>query len=357
MKIQEWFEEYKVKRANWLYDHMWAKKGSDYVISFILCTISAVIFAFGFSCFMDLGSFASSQAVVNSGINAQKIVGGGVSGIGQVIVLFIEVIYEAIHGFGTSAGFINESLAYSILYFVLNVPICILGWIGIGKRFTIFTLINIAETSLLLHLMTCDKIPAMGDIAIFVGENGGLLSRALIGGVCTGLSAAICFKIDASTGGIDVIAYYIALKKRTLVGKYSFILNGVTLVFFTILSISKDKAFAEHFAGAFYSGLYLLISKLVVDTINIRNKKVKLEIVSSRPNLGEFLIESVPHGATMQIGTGVYTGKERYIFSMVVSSYELAHLLKLLKKEDSSAFVSIIPLSNVSGRFYTKPIR
>lgn len=360
MKLKERFEEYQVKRTNWLYDHMWVKKGSDYALSFLLCTVSAFIFAFGFSCFMDLGSFASSSGM--AGLNSQKIVGGGVSGIGQVVVIFIEVIYEAIHGLGSSKGLIPESLVYSILYFVINVPICILGWIGIGKRFTIFTLINIAETSLLLHLMTCETIPVMGEIAIFVAKNGGLLSRALIGGVCTGLSAAICFKIDASTGGIDVIAYYIALKKKTLVGKYSFILNGVTLVFFTVLSITKegwgvDASVASHLAGAFYSGLYLLISKLVVDSINIRNKKVKLDIVSSRKDLGEFLVESVPHGATMQTGIGVYTGQERYIFSMVVSSYELAHILKLLKKEDASAFVSIIPLSNVSGRFYTKPIR
>ncbi len=360
MNIKRRFEEYKEKRTNWLYDHMWAKRGIDIFVSLVLCTLSALIFAFGFNCFMDLGSFGSTNST--DALNFQKIASGGMSGVSQVVVSFCEVIYEAIHGKGTSASVFPESLLYSILYFALNAPMCLLAWFGIGKRFTIFTLINVVETSLFIKLLSIEDIAVMQEIAKFITQNGGLLSRALVGGVCTGLSCAICFKIDASTGGIDIISYYIALKKKTLVGKYSFILNSITIVSFTLLAITKEgwnepSFVASYVGGALYSVLYVLISKIIIDSINIRNKKVKVEIVSSRRDLGEFLIESLPHGATMVVGEGVYTGKERYIFTMVVSSYELSQLMKLIKKEDDSAFVQVVPLSAVSGRFYTKPIR
>lgn len=362
MNIKKAIAEYKEKRTNWLYDHMWVKRGLENSLAFLLCTISAIIFAFGFNCCMDLGSFASMAKELEPNLNFQKIVSGGVSGISQVIVLSIEVIYEAINGVGSSKGVLPESLLYSVLYFVINIPVLILAWVGIGKRFTIFTLINVLETSLFMKLLNCENLEVMQQIALFIAKNGGILSRALLGGVCTGLSCAIAFKIDASTGGVDIIAYYIALKKKTLVGKYNFIMNSVTLVCFTLLIITKEgwtdpAVVASHIGGAFYSVMYILISKILIDTINVRNKKMKVEIVTGRKDLGEFLIESVPHGATMVVGTGVYTGKERYIFTMVVSSYELSHLMKLIKKEDSTAFVQVIPLNSVSGRFYTKPIR
>ncbi len=362
MNIKGIFAEYKEKRTNWLYDHMWIKRGLENLFAFLLCTLSALIFAFGFNCCMDLGSFASKALEIEPDLNFQKIASGGVSGISQVVVLFLEVIYEAVNGTGSSKGVFPESLLYSILYFAINVPVLILAWIGIGKRFTVFTLINVLETSLFMKLINCENLGFMQEIAIFIAENGGILSRAILGGVCTGLSCAIAFKIDASTGGIDIIAYYIALKKKTLVGKYSFIMNTITLICFTLLIITKEgwgnpDVVASHVGGAFYSVMYVLISKIIIDTINVRNKKMKVEIVTNRKDLGEFLIESVPHGATMVVGTGVYTGKERYIFTMVVSSYELSHLMKLIKKEDTAAFVQVIPLNSVSGRFYTKPVR
>jgi len=353
MGIKDRYKAKKEKFDRWLLDHYGLKVALEYAISFLLCTLSALIFAVGFDCFMDPGVVPLGEGSES----LQSIVAGGVSGISQTLVMFFEVIYEAINGKGSSDGLFSESLAYSILYFVINIPVICLAWFGIGKRFTFFTLVNIVETSLFMQLFNVESLPVVGEVAAFVTENGGLLSRGLLGGVCTGLSAAIAFKIDASTGGVDVIAYYIALKKKALVGKYSVILNGVTLVCFTLLSIAKDSEIAPHLGGAFYSCIYLFMTKIVVDSINVRNKKMRVEIISSRKDLGEFLVETVPHGATMTEGTGVYTGQERYVFTMVVSSYELTTLLDAIKKEDESAFVSVVPLTTLSGRFYTKPVR
>ena len=56
-------------------------------------------------------------------------------------------------------------------------------------------------------------------------------------------------------------------------------------------------------------------------------------------------------------GEGVYSGKERYIFTMVVSSYELKNVIHFIKKKDPMSFVEVTPLSQVYGRFYTKPVK
>lgn len=349
------FEEIKTREKNWMLDHPVTKASLGYLWTFIISTVSALCFAFGFNAFMDLGQNANVAG------SAAKLVAGGVSGVSQVLTLILELM-----GWHD----IDEHLAYSIMYFILNVPLIILAWVGIGKRFTIFTLINVIEVSVFIKILTVANIPPLGEVATFVNVNGGLLARALFAGVCTGLSSALAFKVDISAGGIDILAYYIALKKNTLVGKYSVMLNSVTVVLFAVLSAAYggpknspvitgwDATYsADCFSRIFYSALYMLVGMIVVDTINVRNKKMKVEVVSNNPDLGNLLIAVMPHGATMVTGKGVYTGKERYIFTMVCSSYELNDLIKLIRKEDPSSFVQVVQLSQVYGRFFMKPVK
>lgn len=350
------FDELKEKEKNWMFDHPVARGIADYGWTFIVCTLSALCFAFGFNAFMDLGTQIHDAS--GNPIEFVKLVAGGVSGVSQVITIFFEICgWKST----TDGGTLDEHLAYSIMYFVINIPLFLLAFFKIGKRFGIFTFINVVEVSLFMKVLTIDNVAWLQFMAKFVSDNGGLLARALFAGVMTGLSSALAFKVDISAGGIDIIAYYIALKKNVLVGKYSVLLNSATVVFFALLTSWKSgwdpTLSAEAFGRVFYSGLYMLVCMFVVDTINVRNKKVKVEVVTSTKELGELLIATLPHGATMVTGIGVYTGKERYIFTMVVSSSEVSSLIKVVRKEDPAAFVQVIDLAQVYGRFFVKPVK
>ena len=251
---------------------------------------------------------------------------------------------------------------FSVLYFVINIPVIILSFFGIGKRYTLLTLINVLETSIFTELLNPEKIEVIYQIGQYVSAHGGLLARVIFGGATTGLSTAIAFKGDLSTGGIDVIAYWIALKKRTAVGKYSVIMNGITLTLFTIFSCALDgwgntAIVGEHFARAVFSVVYLFVTALVVDRIHTRNKKVKVQIVTNEEELGQVIISHLPHAATMIKGKGVYSNADRYIFDIVISSYELNSAIKLIKQEDPNAFIEVLPLEQVEGRFYMRPIK
>lgn len=343
------FQDIKENINNWLYDHNGVKIFFDYFLAILLSTVSAFLFAASFNAFMDLG-----QLALGGGSAFQKILSGGISGLTQIIVLICELLgWESI----------DEATAYAILYFALNVPLIILAWFGIGKRFTILTLVNVVETSIFIRVFTAGNIELLAKIAIFCSENGGMLARAIFGGVCTGLSSALAYKGDFSAGGIDVVAYYIALRKRTMVGKYSALMNAVTLTIFVILSITRFNGWtdssiaASYVAGAFYTAIYLFVTKLVIDAINVRNKKLKVEVVTDNKDLGSLLIKAIPHAATMVNAKGVYSGKDKYVFTMVVSSYELPNLMKVIKREDPNGFAQVIPLNQVTGRFFMKPIK
>lgn len=347
MNKESRYDIFKEKVNAWFYDHLLFKNILEDAWIFIVCTISAAFFGFGFNAFMDIAD--------------SKLVAGGLSGLSQNFTLFFEIC-----GWRN----IDEKLAESFLYFLFNVPLIILAWFRIGKKFTVFTLINVVEVSLFIWLMDPSKIAFIKSMADFVSttanDTGGLLARALFAGICTGLSSALAFKVDISAGGIDIIAYYIALKKNTQVGKYSMILNTITVILFAILTSWKayidepSTALGESaiaLAKIFYSVLYVFVCTAVIDAINVRNKKLKIEVVTSRKDLADVLISTIPHGATILQGTGVYTGEPRYVIEMVVSSFEVNQVVKIVKKEDPSAFVEVTPLSLVAGRFHMRPVK
>lgn len=342
--MKDWIRESK----EYIRTHKKASLVVSNLIIFFVSTLSALIFAFGFNTFMA------------PGLNVDSIASGGMSGVSQVITSICRL-----------CGWrdIDANAAHAILYFLLNVPLMLLAFFGIGKRFAIYTLINVVETSIFMRFITPTYIPLIAEIAEAMANNGGFLSRALFGGVCTGLSSALCFKVEVSTGGIDIIAYYISLKKRTNVGKYSALCNALSVTLFTLFSMldiliygnpnaaqTFDEAIASPFVRCLFSILYLFASAFVVDSINVRNRKIRIEAITSLRSLGSELVKNNHHGVTVIEAQGAYTGQVRYIVTMVVSAYEEKSTIRAIKAIDEHAFIQTETLNQVYGRFYMKPV-
>ncbi len=332
---------------DFMYDHLVLKYGVEYGFSILVVLLSAFLFALGFKCFL------APAAPVVDGVAPLKLVSGGVSGISQTIILLVNLI---------SGGALESDqaydLTYAILYFGLNVPLFILAWRGIGKRFAVLTFINVITVSLFTNFMNFPGFNNFVDsIAVFVSEHSGMLGRALFAGVCTGVSSALAYKVDASAGGIDVIAYYIGLKKSTLVGKYSVFLNAGILVVFALLNTFYTHDLGSSWGGALFTAAYLIVCMILVDLINLRNKKVQLEVVTEEEGLSDVLIANIPHGATLSKGKGAFSAHEKILITMVISSYEVKKTVGIIRKADPKAFIKVIELKQVFGNFYLNPIK
>lgn len=344
------------KINDFLYDHSRLKSTVSWAYALFICTVSALIFTIGYKFFLVPRDIIST---VEEGAPVLRLVSGGASGLSQTIIVALELLPDSFADLVVK----NEDLIYSILYFLVNVPIIILAWVGVGKRFTIITLVNIVEISLFTNLLSIEwlEVNVIEPIAHYVEINGGLLARAIFAGVCTGLSSALTFKVDASSGGIDVVAYYIALKKSTLVGKYSAYINAGILIVYSILAAINigwaDESAFDVVASALYSIVYLIVSMCVIDMINLRNKKMKVEVVTDNPGLVQVLMANIPHGATVIHGEGAFSGRQKTIIEMVISSYELSRTVKVIRETDPNTFVEVTELKQVYGHFYIKPIK
>lgn len=326
------------KRYNSLvYSHLWLKYILEYGFATIVTAISSAIFAFGVNVFL--------KPTVNE---AAEMVSGGSSGLSQVICKLLEICNVNIFNFPISI--------YSILFVLINTPLIIFSFRKIGKRFSIFTMMNVGLVFVFTNLLTGDFFDS---IAEFVINSGGMVARCLFAGVCTGISSAIAYKIDSSAGGFDIISYYVSEKKSTTVGKYSLIINiAIILLFaaFTLIGGGKEVA-GESIGGIFFSSLYLLTCMLVIDTINVRNKKTKIEIVTTNEKLPQLIIANVPHGATVSKAKGAYSGKERIVVTIVVATNEAKRVVNVVKKLDPESFIEVTTLQQVYGNFHLKHVK
>ena len=327
----------KERINSFTYKHIWFRYLFEYGFSAFASAISALIFAFGVVVFLEPGPL---------GADISPMVSGGSSGAAQVIKLLIFSL--------TKLDPKNERIVLSSLYLLINIPLIILAFKGVGKRFAIFTLMNVGCVFLFTNLLNFEFLK---NIALYVGTNAGMLARALFAGMCTGLSSAMAYRIDASAGGFDIVSFYISAKKSTLAGKYGVMINGAIVASFAIVSGITQKNYATAIGGALFSFVYLITVMLVIDLINIRNKKAQIQISTTNKDLPQLLMANIPHGATVVNAKGGFTNNDSFLIYMVVSTTEIKRSVDVIKELDPHSFVCVTSLHSVYGNFHMKPIK
>lgn len=324
---------------NFLFDHYIFKTILEYLGGLFISAIAAVIFAFGFSCF-------TSPAADNGFILAT----GGVSGVSQVIALAIEFIT------GKPVG---ANVVQAIGYSLLNVPLLIFSFLKLGKRFSVFTAINVALSSLFIWLFSQAHVGET--VAEFAFADGSqplntTIVRVIFAAICTGIASAIAFLGDISCGGIDIVSCYIGTRKSTQIGRYGVIINSFVVITYAILKGIQMNDFVYSMYSIFFSIIYLMLVGLIIDAINLRNKKMQIQIITSKIHMPEIIIANFPHSATLIDGKGAYSGQPKTIICMAVSSNEVKKVVNVAKKVDEHAFILVTPLKQVYGNFFIKPI-
>jgi uncharacterized membrane-anchored protein YitT (DUF2179 family) len=175
--------------------------------------------------------------------------------------------------------------------------------------------------------------------------------------VCTGVSSAIAFRGGCSCGGIDVFSYYFSLRKSTGVGKYNIMINAfIVILHATLLIIQNSSQAYLSILSMLLAVTYLFICAMVVDLINVRNKKVQIQIITEKEYMSKVLISNFTHSATVIKGKGAYSQNEKYTIYMVVPQLESKEVIALARKVDERAFISVISLVQVYGNFFIRPV-
>lgn len=158
------------------------------IFRIFIVVVSTIIYGIG------LGWFIEASAV--------RMYAGGIPGIAQLIADIIKLSNHGELAEGT------RSIIMFTTILGLNIPIFILGWFGVSKRFTIYSIISVSLQAIIIGYIKVD---------IFKGVEPSLL--AIFGGALIGVGVGIAMKFGTSTGGFDIVSQYISLKKGRSVGR------------------------------------------------------------------------------------------------------------------------------------------
>lgn len=257
---------------------------------------------------------------------------GGIPGFAQVLRDFI--------------GMKNGDLFMSIFVFVANIPILLLGWFGVSKRFTLYSLVSVIIQSLVIGF-----IPPLE-----LGLEGHALLASILGGLFIGVGIGGALKYGTSTGGFDIVAQWWSLKKGGSVGFVSMILNFVIVILGAAVAYFKNGN-PQWGLILCYTVVRIIVSTMATDKVHTSYQFLSLEIITENPNdLVNHILHTIGRGVTLSKVQGAFSTHEKTLVMVVISSYELDAMTELIKQVDDKAFVVAKPVKSIIGNFNKKRI-
>ncbi len=267
---------------------------------------------------------------------------GGIPGIGQLIRDIVETVFQV--------QLPEQFLGMFI--FVMNIPLLVLGWFGVSHRFTIYSLISVViQASLLSFIPVFD----MG----LSGETHALAS-AVLGGLLIGIGAGGALRYGTSTGGLDIVAQYLAFKKGRSVGFFTMAINVVLAILGGVMIGGKTNLDGIVISGgviASYTVIRIIVSTMIMDRLHTAYHYLSVNIITAAPSeLVDSILNKLYRGVTLIRVEGAYSHHDKTMIYVVISAYELHALLALVKRMDEQAFVTTSPVKQVFGNFKQKTI-
>ncbi|MFA6627070.1 MAG: YitT family protein [Bacilli bacterium] len=252
---------------------------------------------------------------------------GGVTGVSQLL--------------STILGRADIHISKSIFIALINIPLFMIGWRGVSKRFAYLSLISVVLQALLIYLLEVLRVGGLDPFASLADQK---LLLSIIGGLLTGIGCAICLRGGASSGGMDILAQYIALKKNISFTKFSIAVDFVIIVASGLVGGSINVAV--------FTVIRLITHMIALDRIHTIYKFMKITIITTESEaMKKALLEKFNHGITIFSAVGGYTGEPRWVLESVVLAYEIEEYRALAKRIDERSFVTYASINGVDGNF------
>lgn len=253
---------------------------------------------------------------------------GSISGLAMVICSLLE-----------SAGI---AMKVSVMVLILNAFLLILAYVFLGPEVGLKTII----ASLLLgpfmdlwawicpyeRLMEPGLTSVMGD-PIF-----DLLGFVLL----LGASQAFLFRINASTGGLDIVAMIMKKYLHWDIGT-SVTVSGVIVCLSSFL-VNPFRLVVIGLIGTWFNGI-------VVDYFTVSlNKRKRVCIISNEyEKIRQYIISTLCRGCSMYEVKGGFKETPGVEIQTILTQGEFASLMEFVRKEDIHAFITAGNCSEIYG--------
>lgn len=238
-------------------------------------------------------------------------------------------------------------LKVSLVVTVINAILLVMAWLMIGHEFgakTVYTALILGPLiEMWEKICPLEKLLEPGQTSLMGDVWFDLLCFVLI----LSASQTILFHINASTGGLDILA--------KIVNKYFHLDIGTSvsvagaIICCTAFAINPFRLVVIGLIGTWINGL-----ALDYFTASL-NRRKRVCIISSRyEEIRKFIIEDLQRGCSLYSVTGGYNGHQNTEIQSLLTQDEFAHLMDYLKTNDIHGFITAGNVSEIYGDWNAK---
>lgn len=235
-------------------------------------------------------------------------------------------------GIALIIGYQIPSMDLGLVYLLLNVPLIVLGWVTISRRFIAYTFFGTALFSLAASILQPEPV-ILSDP----------LLAALLGGVICGFGCGLILKSMGSAGGMDILAVYLNRRFGLRVGTVAFAANALVIV---------AGGWMLDLNLALYSIILLFTCGWVTNTVvSGFNARMALMIVSDMSDIiARELLSNFKRGVTFLDGQGGFSKMPKRVILTVATVTEVPKIKEMIFANDPKAFVVINNTFEVLGQ-------
>jgi len=226
-------------------------------------------------------------------------------------------------------------LSQSVLTFILNALLLIVGYIFIGREFGTKTVV------------TSFMLPAFLAVFEIISPNNQMLVDSMFTNMVAFLilisfGQSILFNANASSGGLDIVAKLFNKYLRVELGVGIQIAGFVTAA--TAILVYDTEILIYSLLGTFFNGILL--------DYFIGGYHMKKKICIITPNyerIRDYVVNELGRGVTFYKVCGGLDNSEKVEVVTILQKNEYQLLLDYIRKTDEQAFVSVTSIGEVVG--------
>ena len=276
------------------------KKKYEPIISYIIIVLVAFLLALDYQLFVVENNFAPA----------------GLNGIATMV--------QYVTGF---------SIGYMSL--IINIPLCIFAYFFINKKFAMRSLVFCLVYS--FGFLYLQKL----GLEAFQYNAGDVdtIFPVIISGLISGYVYGMCFRVNSSAGGTQIVSKYISKIKPDLNFFWvTFALNAIVAFASFFVYANPDSPNMYNYKPVCMCILYCFISSYIGNYIIKGTKSAtKFTIITTHPDeIMEEITVDFKHSSTKIIAEGAYSHEQKTLLICVINNHQLVDFKNMLKKYDDT---------------------
>jgi len=213
-------------------------------------------------------------------------------------------------------------LNIGLIYLLVNIPLFLLAWLYVGRRFFVYSIIGTLSFTLCMALV---QVPIVIEDTFL---------SALLAGIILGTGAGIALRSSGSQGGLDILSVMLLRRFSITLG------NTVLTVNILVLSLI---ALAYSLDALLYTLIVIYVSSKMTNIMvtGLSQRKAVFIISPHWEAISREILKDIRRGVTVIDGRGGFTGKEEHILYTVVPIMEIGQMKNIVRQIDPDAFVVI----------------